>query len=153
VIMSATLRVTDFSANTTLFPTPPPVITITTRQHPVTIHFNRRTPTDYLGEAFKKVSKIHARLPPGGVLVFLTGQGEIQSLCRKLEKKFGKKAIEDRKKRRQAERERVGGWRAEMGKEKEEEEKVEKKEEDMKVVVNDGELPSFARDLAAQTPY
>ena len=41
-----------------------------------------------MGEAFKKVCKIHARLPPGGILVFLTGQGEIQQLCRKLEKKY-----------------------------------------------------------------
>lgn len=133
--MSATLRVTDFSSNTTLFPTPPPVITIATRQHPVTVHFNRRTPTDYLGEAFKKVSKIHSRLPPGGILVFLTGQGEIQSLCRKLEKKFGKKAIDERAKRRQKERERAGGWRA--TKEVQESDAVDKSQ-DMKVVATDG---------------
>ncbi|RSH92899.1 putative ATP-dependent RNA helicase DHR1 [Saitozyma podzolica] len=91
VIMSATLRVSDFTANPTLFPTPPPIIHIGARQHPVTTHFNRRTLGDYVTEAYKKVCKIHARLPPGGVLVFLTGQAEIQALCRKLEKKYGKK--------------------------------------------------------------
>lgn len=91
VIMSATLRVSDFTANPTLFPTPPPIIHIGARQHPVTTHFNRRTVGDYVTEAYKKVCKIHARLPPGGVLVFLTGQAEIQALCRKLEKKYGKK--------------------------------------------------------------
>ncbi len=41
-----------------------------------------------MNEAFKKVCKIHKRLPPGGVLVFLTGQQEIEGLCRKLKQKF-----------------------------------------------------------------
>lgn len=91
VIMSATLRVADFAENATLFATPPPIIHIGARQHPVTMHFSRRTTNDYVGEAFKKVSKIHSRLPPGAILVFLTGQGEIMSLCRKLEAKYGKK--------------------------------------------------------------
>lgn len=90
VIMSATLRVSDFAQNPTLFPTPPPVIHIGARQHPVTMHFSRRTNSDYVGEAFKKVCKIHSRLPPGAILVFLTGQSEIMGLCRKLEKKYAK---------------------------------------------------------------
>lgn len=96
--MSATLRVSDFASNSVLFATPPPIVEISARQHPVTTHFNRRTPNDYMTEAYKKVVKIHARLPAGGVLVFMTGQGEISALCRKLEKRFGKKAIEERKK-------------------------------------------------------
>lgn len=55
--MSATLRVTDFTENTTLFPTPPPVISATSRQHPVTVHFSKETELyDYVGETFKKVS-------------------------------------------------------------------------------------------------
>ncbi|OCF41767.1 ATP-dependent RNA helicase DHX37/DHR1 [Kwoniella heveanensis CBS 569] len=90
VIMSATLRVSDFAENTTLFSKPPPVLHITARQHPVTVHFSRKTTADYVTEAYKKVCKIHARLPPGGVLVFMTGQSEIQGLCRRLEKKYGK---------------------------------------------------------------
>ena len=92
VIMSATLRIDDFASNERLFPTPPPVIHISARQHPVTIHFNRRTVGDYVTEAYKKVCKIHSRLPPGGILVFMTGQGEIQTLCRKLEKKYAKRS-------------------------------------------------------------
>ncbi|KIR24887.1 ATP-dependent RNA helicase DHX37/DHR1 [Cryptococcus deuterogattii LA55] len=91
VVMSATLRVSDFAENPTLFSKPPPVIHIAARQHPVTVHFSRRTVSDYVTEAYKKVSKIHARLPPGGILVFMTGQSEIQALCRKLEKKYGSK--------------------------------------------------------------
>ncbi|WRT64167.1 uncharacterized protein IL334_001096 [Kwoniella shivajii] len=90
VIMSATLRVSDFAENSTLFAKPPPVLHITARQHPVTIHFSRKTLGDYVTEAYKKVCKIHARLPPGGILVFMTGQNEIQGLCRKLDKQYGK---------------------------------------------------------------
>lgn len=99
--MSATLRVTDFTENATLFKTPPPLINVAARQHPVTVHFNRKTRPDYLDEAYKKVSKIHARLPSGGILVFLTGQNEITTLCRRLEKRFGEKAISERMQRRQ----------------------------------------------------
>ncbi|QRV77442.1 Helicase associated domain (HA2) [Ceratobasidium sp. AG-Ba] len=90
IIMSATLRLSDFAENTTLFPTPPPVISITARQHPVTIHFDRRTKGDYIQAAETKVAKIHARLPPGGVLVFMTGQREIVELCKRLGRRFGK---------------------------------------------------------------
>ncbi|KAJ8080565.1 putative ATP-dependent RNA helicase DHR1 [Marasmius tenuissimus] len=100
VIMSATLRVSDFAENQTLFASPPPVINVSARQHPVTVHFNRRTAADYVTEAIRKTIKIHTRLPPGGILVFLTGQNEINGVCRKLEARFGKKALSDARKKR-----------------------------------------------------
>lgn len=53
--------------------------------------------TDYIGEAYKKVLAIHKRLPPGGILVFVTGQREVEDLCRKLRKasrEFIKKKVE-----------------------------------------------------------
>ncbi|GAA5824872.1 hypothetical protein JCM3770_002186 [Rhodotorula araucariae] len=123
IIMSATLRVSDFAENPTLFSTPPPVLHITARQHPVTVHFARRTQHDYLAQAYKKVARIHARLPPGGVLVFCTGQNEIVSLCKRLEKKFGPKAVQARKERvtRAAGRNGVGA----MSREDEEAEEAE----------------------------
>ncbi|KAF8645182.1 hypothetical protein AX16_008009 [Volvariella volvacea WC 439] len=107
IIMSATLRVADFAENKTLFPAPPPVISIGTRQHPVTVHFSRRTSNDYINEAIKKTVKIHNRLPPGGILIFLTGQNEILGVCRKLETRFGMKALEERRKRANALSERI----------------------------------------------
>ena len=58
--------------------------------------------SDYVGEAVKKASKIHARLPPGGILIFLTGQNEITGACKKLEARYGAKAIAERKRRRNA---------------------------------------------------
>ncbi|KAJ3272137.1 ATP-dependent RNA helicase dhx37 [Terramyces sp. JEL0728] len=90
VIMSATLRVEDFTLNTTLFPaTPPPVIKVDGRQHKVVVHYNKRTPElDFMTDAFKKIVKIHTKLPHGGILVFVTGQQEVQILCRKLKKMF-----------------------------------------------------------------
>ncbi|XP_077164157.1 putative ATP-dependent RNA helicase DHX37 [Paroedura picta] len=89
IIMSATLRVEDFTTNTKLFPTPPPVLQVDSRQFPVAVHFNKKTPLDdYTGECFRKVCKIHRMLPTGGILVFLTGQAEVHSLCRRLRKTF-----------------------------------------------------------------
>jgi len=85
IIMSATLRVSDFVENKRLFAAPPPVIKVPARQFPVSIHFSRRTELhDYVGAAIKKVSAIHKKLPPGGVLVFVTGQREVETMCRKL---------------------------------------------------------------------
>lgn len=44
------------------------------RQYPVTVHFSRATElVDYVGAAYRKVLRIHSELPPGGILVFMTG--------------------------------------------------------------------------------
>lgn len=88
IIMSATLRVSDFTENKALFSVPPPVLKIEARQFPVSVHFNRRTAFNYAEEAFRKASKIHRRLPPGGILIFMTSQNEITQLVRRLRKTF-----------------------------------------------------------------
>lgn len=89
IIMSATLRITDFTDNTMLFPVPPPVLQAEGRQYPVTNHFARKTHHDYVEEAFRKISRGHRKLPPGGFLVFLTGQNEITHLSKRLKEAFG----------------------------------------------------------------
>lgn len=89
VIMSATLRVEDFGSPR-LFPGgAPPVVRVEARQFPVTVHFSRTTQTShhrgaYLDDAVKKVRQIHSRLPPGGILVFLTGKREIAYAVKRL---------------------------------------------------------------------
>ncbi|KAL8686139.1 MAG: hypothetical protein Q9218_007318 [Villophora microphyllina] len=89
IIMSATLRISDFLENSRLFRNErPPLLQAEGRQYPVTTHFARRTQRDYLEEAFRKVSKGHKRLPSGGMLVFLTGQAEITSLAKQLKATF-----------------------------------------------------------------
>lgn len=100
VIMSATLRVADFVENPTLFNKPPPLLNIEARQHPVTVHFNRKTTHDYVTEAVKKATKIHTRLPPGGILIFMTGEQEIKTVCKRLEAEFGRRSVERRQQRR-----------------------------------------------------
>ncbi|KAK9440200.1 DEAH-box RNA helicase [Metarhizium brunneum] len=89
IIMSATLRIEDLTMNSTLFPTPPPVLEVEGRQHPVTIHFARKTQHDYVEEAFRKITRGHRKLPPGGFLVFLTGRNEILQLSKRLKAAFG----------------------------------------------------------------
>ena len=54
----------------------------------MTNHFSRKTTHDYIEEAFRKISKGHRKLPPGGFLVFLTGQNEITHLSKKLKEAF-----------------------------------------------------------------
>ncbi|KAF3935557.1 hypothetical protein ABW19_dt0202743 [Dactylella cylindrospora] len=88
IIMSATLRVTDFTENQKLFPVSPPIVVSEARQHKVTNRFSLRTRHDYLDEAYKKVCKIHRRLPRGGILVFLTGKQDINALMQKLRRTF-----------------------------------------------------------------
>ncbi|RHN64288.1 putative RNA helicase [Medicago truncatula] len=86
VLMSATLRVQDFTSGR-LFHSPPPVIEVPTRKFPVTVYFAKKTEiTDYVGAAYKKILAIHKKLPSGGILVFVTGQREVEDLCRKLRK-------------------------------------------------------------------
>lgn len=98
VIMSATLRVADFMENKRLFPVAnekselvqkPRLIKIESRQYPVSIHFSKVTKEDYQEETFKKVVKIHKTLPPGHILVFMTGRQEIQVMIERLKIELG----------------------------------------------------------------
>lgn len=88
VIMSATLRLDDFLQNR-LFPhIHPKVVKVDSRQFPVAIYSERRTPENYLEAAFKKICKIHEQYPPGDILVFLSGQREVNHLVKILTKRF-----------------------------------------------------------------
>lgn len=88
IVMSATLRVKDFSENKVLFKQVPPVLKIDARQYPVSIHFNRHTAFNYTEEIFRKTCKIHRQLPKGGILVFLTGKAEIDAMVKRLRGEF-----------------------------------------------------------------
>lgn len=64
-------------------------IAIACRQFPVTVHFSKRTElTDYTGAAARKAARIHKELPPGGILVFVTGKQEVQQVCAQLRASF-----------------------------------------------------------------
>ena len=86
LVMSATLRAADFTANMRLFPSPPPSLSIPARQHPVVSHYARRTEQrHWLQAVLVRVMQMHVKLPEGGILVFVSGREEIDWLCRKVE--------------------------------------------------------------------
>lgn len=94
VIMSATLRVSDFTENKKLFPVPPPVIQIDSRQFPVTTHFTKTTKTPtYLEQSLSKAIKIHNTLPPGGILIFLPGKKDVLLLKSQLKSSLPKSQV------------------------------------------------------------
>lgn len=86
IIMSATLRLGDFTDNPALFRRPPPTIKIDARQFPVSVRFERITKEDYIDEAVKKIRSVHRQdvSTRGGILVFVTGKREIEILLNKL---------------------------------------------------------------------
>lgn len=49
------------------------------RRYPVDIYYTKAPEADYLEAAVVSVLQIHVTQPPGDVLVFLTGQEEIES--------------------------------------------------------------------------
>ena len=58
-----------------------PTFTIPGRTFPVEI-FHSKTPCeDYVDSAVKQVLQIHLSLPPGDILVFMTGQEDIEVTC------------------------------------------------------------------------
>ena len=58
-----------------------PIFTIPGRTFPVEILYTKAPETDYLDAALITVMQIHFSEPPGDVLLFLTGQEEIDTAC------------------------------------------------------------------------
>lgn len=84
VITSATLDSQKFS---TYFNNCP-VVHIPGRTYPVEILFSRDPEPDYLAAALDSVMQIHLSEPSGDILVFLTGQDEIDTACEILYKRI-----------------------------------------------------------------
>ena len=58
-----------------------PIFTIPGRTFPVEILYTREPETDYLDASLITIMQIHLNEPPGDILLFLTGQEEIDSAC------------------------------------------------------------------------
>ena len=84
LIMSATLRAAEFRDNRHLFRTQPPLVDVEGKQYNVSTHFARKTKRDYVEDMFQKLSRGHKKLPAGSMLVFMTGQNEIEYLEKRL---------------------------------------------------------------------
>ena len=86
VVMSATLDVTKFST----FFNSCPIFEIPGRVHPVSVTYNCSDDSfdykklTYLSQLARVVMDIHLDQPIGDILVFLTGQSEIENACNRL---------------------------------------------------------------------
>ncbi|XP_062299033.1 ATP-dependent RNA helicase DHX8-like [Scomber scombrus] len=77
IVSSATLDAVKFSQ----YFFEAPIFTIPGRTFPVEILYTKEPETDYLDASLITVMQIHLSEPPGDVLVFLTGQEEIDTAC------------------------------------------------------------------------
>src|SRR5271155_1714729 len=80
IIMSATLDAQKFQK----YFFNAPLLAVPGRTWPVTIYYTPEPEKDYLEAALRTVLQIHASEPQGDVLLFLTGEEEIEDACRKL---------------------------------------------------------------------
>ncbi|PTB64849.1 P-loop containing nucleoside triphosphate hydrolase protein [Trichoderma citrinoviride] len=77
IVTSATLDADKFSA----YFNECPIFTIPGRTYPVEILYSREPESDYLDAALVTVMQIHLTEPKGDILLFLTGQEEIDTAC------------------------------------------------------------------------
>lgn len=59
-----------------------PLLNIPGRTHPVEIFYTSEAERDYLEAAMRTVVQIHNSEPEGDILLFLTGEEEIEQACR-----------------------------------------------------------------------
>lgn len=77
IVTSATLDAVKFSQ----YFFEAPIFTIPGRTFEVEVMYTKEPETDYLDAALITVMQIHLREPPGDILLFLTGQEEIDTAC------------------------------------------------------------------------
>lgn len=77
IVTSATLDADKFSA----YFNECPIFTIPGRTFPVEVLYSREPESDYLDTALVTVMQIHLTEPKGDILLFLTGQEEIDTAC------------------------------------------------------------------------
>ncbi|KAG5231651.1 hypothetical protein OIU77_010641 [Salix suchowensis] len=85
VVMSATLEAEKFQG----YFSEAPLMKVPGRLHPVEIFYTQEPERDYLEAAIRTVVQIHLCEPQGDILVFLTGEEEIEDACRKITKEVG----------------------------------------------------------------
>lgn len=80
IIMSATLDAQKFQR----YFNDAPLLAVPGRTHPVEIFYTPEPERDYVEAALRTVLQIHATEPEGDILLFLTGEEEIEDACRKI---------------------------------------------------------------------
>lgn len=64
-----------------------PLLTVPGKLFPVEIFYSKERPISYLESSLKTAMDIHVREPEGDILIFMTGQDDIEKLVSKLEDK------------------------------------------------------------------
>ncbi|GAA5885982.1 hypothetical protein JCM5296_007051 [Sporobolomyces johnsonii] len=77
IVTSATMNAAKFSR----FYDDAPCFTIPGRTFPVDVLFSKTPCEDYVDSAVKQALQIHISHPPGDVLIFMTGQEDIETTC------------------------------------------------------------------------
>mmetsp|Transcript_13299 Transcript_13299/g.23867 ORF Transcript_13299/g.23867 Transcript_13299/m.23867 type:complete len:698 (-) Transcript_13299:38-2131(-) len=91
IVMSATLDAEKFQK----YFAGAPLLRIPGRTHPVELFFTPEPERDYLDAAIRTVVQVHLYEEPGDILVFLTGQAEIEDCCQKIEEEANRMKPED----------------------------------------------------------
>lgn len=89
IVMSATLDALKFQSYFSLHnsgeePSPAPLFKVPGRTHPVEVFYTQDPEPDYVEAAIRTVLMIHRAEDPGDILLFLTGEEEIEDACRKI---------------------------------------------------------------------
>ena len=84
IVMSATLDALKFQKYFTIDDEPAPLFKVPGRTHPVEIFYTQEPEPDYVEAAIRTVLMIHRAEDPGDILLFLTGEEEIEDACRKI---------------------------------------------------------------------
>lgn len=80
IVMSATLDAQKFQS----YFFNAPLLAVPGRTHPVEIFYTPEAERDYVEAAIRTVLQIHACEPEGDILLFLTGEEEIEDACRRI---------------------------------------------------------------------
>ena len=85
IIMSATLDAVKFQKYFSLrTDVTAPLFKVPGRTHPVEVFYTQEPEPDYMEAAMRTVLMIHRAEDPGDILLFLTGEEEIEDACQKL---------------------------------------------------------------------
>ncbi|KAI0726050.1 P-loop containing nucleoside triphosphate hydrolase protein [Fomitopsis betulina] len=84
IVTSATMNAEKFST----FYGNAPCFTIPGRTFPVETYHSKSPCEDYVDSAVKQVLQIHLSLPPGDILVFMTGQEDIEVTCQVVQERL-----------------------------------------------------------------
>lgn len=88
IVTSATMNAEKFAR----FFGDVPVYTIPGRTFPVQVVFTKNPSEDYVESAVRQAFAVHCSLPPGDILIFMTGQEDIETTCEALRERVSANA-------------------------------------------------------------